>query len=46
MILFNDIFEDLYIEKVVNGFVITVVSTGLFFLFISKVQSEIDTFMQ
>jgi hypothetical protein len=45
MILFNEIFNELYLEKVVNGIVITVISTGLFLLFITKIQSEIYTFM-
>ncbi len=45
MILFNDIYNELYFEKVVNGIVITIISTGLFFLFISKVQSEINSFL-
>jgi len=45
MILFNEIYEELYFEMIVNTVLVTTLLTGSFLLFISEVQSKIYSFM-
>lgn len=37
MILFNEIYNELYFEKVLNGTVIIIIGIGLLFLLISEI---------